>query len=290
MYLNPVQATINEYEFKLFQNYINKISGIIIPPEKAYLIESKLSKLMMDSGAENFGDFYDYIISNTDPGIAQKIINVIAINETMWFRDSMPWAVLEKIYLPTLVDEIVSGRKIKARIWCSAVSTGQEVYSAIICINEYLKKNPTRGVSLANFEFFATDISTHVIDIAQKGKYDRISISRGLSEDFREKYFRYTEAAWEISPEIKNKAKFQRFDLREGYDAFGTFDIIFCRYVLIYFTDKLKKEIIGKLYNSLSDEGLIFTGNYVLYDMFKDRFDSKPYNNSTYFSKRKVTK
>jgi chemotaxis protein methyltransferase CheR len=157
-----------------------------------------------------------------------------------------------------------------------------------MCIDDYLSKNPTPGVSMANFEFFATDISTRVLDIAQKGRYDKISILRGMNDEFREKYFRHTEAAWEISPEIKKKVKFQRLDLRESYDAFGTFDIIFCRYVLIYFSDALKKEIINKMHKSLADGGLIFTGNYVLYDMFKEHFDTKPYNNSTYFSKRKV--
>ncbi|MCL2721366.1 MAG: protein-glutamate O-methyltransferase CheR [Treponema sp.] len=288
MELRSIQGSINEYEFMLFKNYIAKISGIIIQPEKAYLIETRLSKLMLDCGAASFEEFYEYIISETDPAMPQKIIDVITINETMWFRDTMPWNVMERVALPALIDDLISGKKSKIRIWCSAVSTGQEVYSAVMCIDDYLNKNNIKGVDLSNFDFVATDISNRVLETAKNGRYDRISIMRGLNDYYRTKYFENSGTAWEISPKIKNAVKFSRFNLQDSFFAFGTFDIIFCRYVLIYFSDEFKKEIASKMYSSLADGGLLFTGNYVLYDLFKDDFDTKPYSNSTYYTKKKV--
>ena len=287
MELNTLQCSINEHEFMLFRNYIADVSGIVISPEKAYLVETRLSKLMLDAGAGSFEEFYKFIISSTDPGISEKIINAITVNETMWFRDNMPWNVLERVMLPSFIDDIVSGRKTKIRIWSAAVSTGQEIYSAAMCIDDYLNKNNIKGVSLSNFDFLATDISSRVLDTAKNGKYDKISIMRGLNEHYRTKYFNNNGSAWEIDPKIKNAVKFQRFNLQDSYSAFGMFDIIFCRYVLIYFSDGLKKEIAGKMNVSLVDEGLLFTGNYILYDLFKDDFDTKPYGNSTYFAKKK---
>ncbi|MCL2636900.1 MAG: hypothetical protein FWD48_00880 [Oscillospiraceae bacterium] len=289
MVLKSLQGSISEYEFTLFSNYILSISGIIIPPEKAYLVETRLSKLMLDAGAESFTEFYDYIISNADSSLPQKIIDVMTINETMWFRDAMPWNVLERTALPALVEQLASGKKQKIRFWHAAVSTGQEAYSAAMCVDDYLSKNPVKGVDLSNFSFFATDISGKVLETAKSGRYDKISIMRGLNEYYRTKYFKNNGAVWEIDPRIKNAVRFENFNLQNCYKSFGMFDIIFCRYVMIYFSEEMKKEMIAKMRDVLVDDGLLFTGNYVLYDYFKEDFETKPYNNSTYFSKKKVS-
>ncbi|MCL2440570.1 MAG: protein-glutamate O-methyltransferase CheR [Treponema sp.] len=287
MDIKTLQCSINEHEFMLFKKYIANIGGIIISSEKAYLIETRLSKLMLDAGAKSFEEFYTQIISSSDPGVSQKIINAITVNETMWFRDNMPWNVLERVMLPAFIEDILSGRKTKIRIWSAAVSTGQEIYSAVMCIDDYLTKNNIKGVSLKDFEFFATDISSRVLETAKNGRYDKINIMRGLNEYYRTKYFKNNDSAWDIDPKIKDTVNFEHFNLQENFNSFGVFDVIFCRYVLIYFSEELKKEIIQKMRDSLVNEGLLFTGNYVLYDLFKDDFDTKPYSNSTYFTKKR---
>jgi len=280
------QNSISDTEFLLFRDYISEKSGIDIPPEKSYLIETRLSKLMADTGADTFSEFYRYIISDSDPSMPQKIINAMTTNETLWFRDGSPWKVLEEITLPKLVEELMTGKKTRAKIWCAAVSTGQEVYSTVMCVDNYLARNNIKSVSLANFDFFATDISSRVLDIAKKGRYDAISIMRGLDEHYKSAYFVKDGPAWEIAPKIREAVRFAQYNLQNNYQAFGLFDIIFCRYVLIYFSDRQKKEIITKMHGALADGGLLFTGNYVLSELFKDHFISNHYENLTYYSKR----
>jgi len=270
----------------LFKDYIKKNSGIVIPPEKSYLIETRLSKLMADTGADSFSEFYNYIVSKSDPSLHQKIINAMTTNETLWFRDGAPWKVLEETALPKLVGELASGKKARARIWCSAVSTGQEAYSTVMCVDDYLGRNRIQGVDLSKFDFFATDISSRVLDIAKKGRYDAISMMRGLDEHYKSKYFVKDGSAWEIDPKIRNAVRFSQYNLQNSYHIFGLFDVIFCRYVLIYFSDQQKKEIISKMCDTLADGGLLFTGNYVLYELFEDSFNSHHYENLTYYSKR----
>ena len=277
---------INENEFLLFREYINENCGISIPPEKAYLIETRLTKLMIDAGTDSFGEFHRYITSHPDSPIHQKIINAITTNETLWFRDSSPWKVLEEILLPQFINELLAGRKTRVRIWCNAVSTGQEIYSTVMCIDDYLTRNCIEGVNLSDFDFFATDISSNVLNIAKKGRYDKISIMRGLSDYYRDKYFTRNDSAWDISPKIRNAVRFGKFNLQNDYSAFGLFDVIFCRYVLIYFSDSFKKETVNKMCYALADDGVLFTGNYVFFDMFKDGFDAKHYGNLTYYTKR----
>ena len=278
---------ISKEEFSLFRDYIHDVCGIAIPAEKAYLIETRLTKLMLDAGAETFGDFHDYIIANRDPSMRQKIINAITTNETLWFRDGAPWKVLEEEHLPRLVDALEASVKKRVRIWCAAVSTGQEAYSTAMCVDDYLTRTNRRGHSLSDFEILATDISSRVLDIAKKGVYDKVSIRRGLSEHYRAKYFEEQNSAWAIDPKIRDAVTFKLFNLLDNYRAFGQFDIIFCRYVLIYFSNAIKADIIRKMRDALSDGGILFTGNYVLYELFEDGFDTNHYGNLTYFTKRR---
>ena len=279
-------GAINESEFRLLRDYINEKCGISIPPEKAYLIETRLAKIMLDAGAETFGELHKIVSSAPDSPLHQKIINAITTNETKWFRDALPWKLMEEKLLPELVGRLREGTKNRVRIWCAAVSSGQEVYSTVMCVDDYLKKNGVIGISLADFEFFATDISSDVLEIAKKGRYDKISIMRGLDERYRDRYFTENGSAWDLDPGIRDAVRFMKFNLQDSYLHFGHFDIIFCRYVLIYFSDRSKREIAKKLSESLADNGTLFTGNYVLYDLFRDDFDTNDYGNLTYYTKK----
>jgi chemotaxis protein methyltransferase CheR len=109
---------------------------------------------------------------------------------------------------------------------------------------------------------------------------------RGLDEYYKAKYFSKDGSAWEIDPKIRDRVQFMRFSLQENYQMFGAFDVIFCRYVLIYFSDGLKRETIAKMSGSLNAGGALFTGNYALYDLFSDDFISEHYENLTYYTKK----
>ena len=280
-------VSITEKEFSLFSEYIINNCGIAIPMEKAYIFETRLSKFLVDAGVNTFEELYSYIVKKNDLIFNQKLINSITTNETKWFRDEAPWKVLEEILLPKFIDDIVSGKKSRIRIWSAAASTGQEIYSTVMCIDNYLEKNNIKNVTLDNFEFIATDISSNVLETAKKGRYDKINIIRGLDEQYKEKYFDQEGSVWTIKPKIQNAVNFSQFNLINNYLGFGFFDIIFCRYVLIYFSEAIKTEIAAKMYNSLLDNGVLFTGNYALYDLFENNYDAAFYGNLTYYIKRK---
>ena len=286
MKIKSFRDSINEDEFVLFRDYIKDICGIVIPPEKAYLIETKLTMLMIESGADSFGEFYELLASDADPKLPEKIINAITTNETLWFRDGTPWKVLEQTILPKCVEDILSGRKQSIRIWFAGVSTGQEAYSTAMFIDDYLKKNRIQGVSLSDFDMLGTDISTHVLDSARSGRYDKISIIRGLSDYYRDNYFKENGSAWDIDPVIKNAVKFKQFNMKDSFLGIGKQDIVFCRYILIYFSNEMKKDISEKIYNALTPGGVLFTGNYVLYDIFNEKYESDHYENLTYYTKK----
>lgn len=278
-------CSVNEEEHSLFQHYIEEISGITIPPEKAYLFETRLTKLMLDYGTESFCEFYQYIKNHPSKSLQQKIIDSITTNETLWFRDVLPWTVLEQIYLPRYIHDLRSGAKTRIRIWSAASSTGQEIYSIVMCIQKYLVDHRITDIQLSHFEFLATDISNRVLEIAKEGRYDQISMSRGLPEEYKSQFFTEQNNSWEIDPSIKKAVRFRQSNLIHDFQAFGSFDVIFCRYVLIYFNDQIKRELMMKFIRSLKVEGIFFTGSYTLYNMMCDYLTAKHYQNLTYYIK-----
>jgi len=280
-----LQNPINDNEFSKIRDYVAKISGIVIPPEKAYLIETRLYKLMLDAGVESFNDLYNKVILPGNTEIAQKIINAITINETFWFRDAVLWDAFEREILPGFVQSLLSGKKAKIRIWSAAASTGQEAYSIAMCIDNYLKQNHITEIDLSSFEIFATDISSRVLDIAKTGRYDKISMTRGINDKYKTAYFKTNGSAWDLEPGIKNAVNFGHFNLMDEYKLHGKFDIVFCRYVLIYFPNIVKMQIIEKMYDSLNPGGILFTGNYVLYELLRNTFNVNEYENLTYYTK-----
>jgi len=287
IFQKPSQVVIKESEYRLFRDYIAKNSGIVIPEEKTYLLETRLSKHMAQAGIDSFGKFYDYIIADKSRQVMQKIINAITTNETKWFRDAEPWSILENFILPSLINDLTTGRKKRIRIWSAASSSGQEIYSTVMCVDNYLSHNNILGVKLSDFDFFATDISGDVLEIAKKGRYDKISMARGLSDYYKDKYFTQNGNAWDINDKIKNAVTFAPFNLQNSFNNFEKFDIIFCRYILIYFSDELKEEIVQKMYDVLNDEGIVFTGIYALLDVFLKYFESNSFGNTTYYLKKR---
>lgn len=275
---------LSSREFTLIQKFIEEQCGITIGEEKAYLTESRLSKLLIDSGLSSFEELYKKIYFNRDLKVTEKVIDAITTNETLWFRDKMPWVILEDVLLPKFIEELREKREKKIRIWSSACSTGQEPYSIAMCIDRYLSKNSIRDVSLLDFEIVATDISQTVLQVARMGKYDSISIMRGLESTYKEKYFKNEGRVWNIDPKIVNAVRFQQFNLQNSFLIMDKFHIIFCRYVIIYFSEKLKAEVLNKIAGTLKPQGVLFIGSSELITDYKDKFELRQYQNGVYYT------
>ncbi len=277
---------LSNIEFLMFQKYIKEKCCIDISDDKAYLIETRLSKMLADLSLQSYSELYSCITGDVAGEYTERIIDAITTNETMWFRDKTPWEILERFYLPRLIEELKSGKKKKIRIWSTASSTGQEAYSTAMCIDSYLREHAVLGVCLDDFEIVATDISNHVLEIAKNGKYDAISILRGLEGNVKSRYFQKKDRVWEICEKIRNAVSFRKFNLQESFLPLGTFDVIFCRYVMIYFSADFVEALAKKLWDALAMDGVLFLGAYELYEVMKRYFDSALHANGVYYTKK----
>lgn len=249
---------ISDNEFKLLSGFIEELCGIHLEAEKMYLIETRLTKLMALVGCENYGQFYAHLKSSTDPALRDKIVDAITTNETFWFRDTHPYAIFREVMLPEVVTELRAGRIDKVRIWSAASSTGQEPYSLAMSVHEYCRANP--GIRPDQFEIVATDVSPAALAIARAGRYDAITISRGMPDELKERYFKQDGRVWQLNPEVASLVSYRRFNLMDSMILLGRFDIVFMRYVLIYFAPELKRAILANAAGITRGKGFLVIG------------------------------
>jgi chemotaxis protein methyltransferase CheR len=150
---------ISQDEIKLFAKYIYEISGINIELSKAYLLETRLGRLLQAEKCNSYSDFYYKSKKDLSKRLEKQIVDAITTNETLFFRDMGPFELLKHKILPEVIDRRTSkfaGNKI--RIWSSACSTGQEVFSIAIVLTELLGP----GHSF-NIQLLGTDLSDAAI-------------------------------------------------------------------------------------------------------------------------------
>ncbi len=253
-----VPVKIDKVEFKLMSDYIEQSCGIRVTEEKMYLVETRLTTLMVENGCTNFRDFYVKSLADTTKKLRDKIIDAMTTNETLWFRDTGPYHIFQTVVLPAFAEEFRAGKLSKLRIWSAASSTGQEPYSISMSVMEHARLGGPVKPSMV--EILATDISPTVLYIAQAGRYDNLVIGRGLGEEMRNRYFKQDGKVWVLSDDVKKQVTFKKYNLQESFASLGKFDVVFCRNVLIYFSDVFKKDVLHRINDLLKPKGYFFLG------------------------------
>ena len=267
-------------EFVQLARYIETISGICLDRSKAYLIETRLSKLVKELGLTSFRELTIRATVDQSKATQKKIIDAITTGETLFFRDTAPYELLQYKILPDLIDARTRQRRIPTtlKIWSAACSTGQEIYSIAMVLKEQLPANGKITTKL-----LATDISDNAIARASLGKYNTIETERGLPRDKLQRYFSRELNVWKIQDEIRAMVSFQKLNLLEDFSRLGKFDIIFCRNVAIYFSEETKTRLFKRLENALEPDGCLIIGSTESLSWSSARFVPKKHLKSVYY-------
>ena len=243
--------------FKKLKDMIYEISGIFFSDQKKYLLETRLSKRLSVLNLSCFEDYYNYLKYSPlkNPEI-KELLNSITTNETSFFRDMPQLEVLVDILKQTV--KLSGNKAIKnIRIWSSACSTGEEPYTVAILVKENFQSS---GIK---FEIVGTDISDKVLESAKQGIYTGYTL-RNASQSILGKYFDKTsDDEYKIKDEIKNMTVFGSVNLIDAKEVkkYGSFDIVLCRNVIIYFDAESKKKTIENIYEILKPGGYLFLGH-----------------------------
>tara|TARA_Y100001001_G_scaffold155119_1_gene170580 strand:+ start:911 stop:1774 length:864 start_codon:yes stop_codon:yes gene_type:complete len=266
--------SIKPENFDVLKNFLYEKSGIVIVPDKMYLLESRLSPILRKREMENLDALAQDVRSGFKKDLEKEVIEAMTTNETSFFRDQKPFHLFENVLLPRLMNNRTS-RRIK--IWCAACSSGQEPYSLAMLI----KENQARFAGW-NFEIIATDLDEKILDQAQKGRFSQFEVQRGLPITHLVKYFTQDQDAWVLNDEIKRMVTFRPLNLLDSFAALTGCDIVFCRNVLIYFDKETKAKIFKKIYDILPDNGYLVLGGAETVLGVTDMFKPLPERGSGY--------
>jgi chemotaxis protein methyltransferase CheR len=243
-------VTPSEYEY--LQKLLKDRSGLILSADKQYLVESRLIPLARRSSLAGISELVAKMKAGAEP-LVIAVVEAMTTNETFFFRDKVPFEHFKETIMPALLEARKHRRAI--RIWCAASSTGQEPYSLAMILKEM-------GASLSGWrtEIVATDLSQEVLEKSKAGIFSQFEVQRGLPIQLLVKHFTQINETWQLSPEIRAMVQFRQLNLLHDFSQLGTFDIIFCRNVLIYFDQDTKVNVFNRLTKVIEPDGFLVLG------------------------------
>jgi chemotaxis protein methyltransferase CheR len=253
-----------DYEF--LRKLLKERSGLDLSSDKQYLVESRLIPLARKSGLPGIAELVAKIRSGSD-ALTSEVVEAMTTNETFFFRDRIPFDHLREAVLQALV-QARAGRR-SQRIRCAASSTGQEPYSIAMCVKEFAALTGWR------VEILATDLSQEVLEKSRAGIYSQFEVQRGLPIQMLVKYFTQVGETWRLNADIRAMVQHRQLNLLQDFSHLGTFDVIFCRNVLIYFDQDTKIGIFDRLARMLEADGVLALGAAETVVGISDAF--KPY-------------
>jgi chemotaxis protein methyltransferase CheR len=239
-----------DYEF--LRKLLKERSGLDLSSDKQYLVESRLIPLARKAGLPGITELVQKMKSGAD-ALTSDVIEAMTTNETFFFRDKIPFDHLRDTILPSLLQARGSRRTL--RIWCAASSTGQEPYSIAMCLKAL-------GPALAGWriEIVATDLSQAVLEKSKAGIFSQFEVQRGLPIQLLVKHFTQVGEMWQLNADIRAMVQHRQLNLLHDFSHLGTFDVIFCRNVLIYFDQDTKAGIFNRLGRLLEADGFLVLG------------------------------
>lgn len=241
-----------DYEF--LRKVLKERSGLDLSADKQYLVESRLVPLARKAGLAGITELVQKIVkAGSADALTTEVVEAMTTNETFFFRDKIPFDHLKDTMLPALLQARAARRSL--RIWCAASSTGQEPYSIAMCLKGL-------GAAIAGWkiDIVATDLSQGVLEKSKAGIFSQFEVQRGLPIQMLVKHFAQVGDMWQLNADIRSMVQHRQLNLLQDFGYLGTFDVIFCRNVLIYFDQDTKAGIFERLARVVEADGFMVLG------------------------------
>ena len=227
---------------------IERLAGFKCSNYKEDYIKRRILSRMRLTNTADYEAYHKYLLAN--PQEVDSLRNALTINVTRFFRDPEVFEVLQRDILPDLIR-----RKKTIRIWCAGCATGEEPYSIAILVHELAILHRDINVTI-----YATDIDTGALRKAMAGIYDEKTLENVDGRRLRKHFIRHDDGRVEVRPHIRDFVKFRQHDLTSDASIARYLDIVTCRNVTIYFTEKQKNELARLFHSALAIDGYYILG------------------------------
>lgn len=249
---------ITDQEFGLLRALVQNETGIQLPDAKRALLVARLARRLRELRLDSFSAYYRRITREGDEAERVRMIDLIATNETRFFREPQQFDFLEQRLIPAWCAEADAGLRPRAlRVWSAACSSGEEPFSVAMALLARL--------SAWQLGILATDLSTRALERARKAVWP-IEKSREIPERHLKAFMLRgvgaNQGTMKAGKQLLGLVRFARLNLHD--DAFvvgGPFDLILCRNVLIYFSREGRQRVVRRLLGQLAPDGYLFLGH-----------------------------
>lgn len=283
-------STVTELEitiedFTMIRDFVHDKSGMFFAENKMYLVKNRLIKRMAELDIKTYKDYFFHVKYDTSMKEFNELMNLLTTNETSFFRNEPQLVSFLSEVLPLIVAEKRKNDKKSIRVWSAGCSTGEEPYTLAILLLELLSTQ-----SGFNLEVVANDISEQVLHKARKGEYSGLTL-RNVKPEIQTKYFTKTGEMFRVNPTVKSLVKFSQMNFNDPRKiAMNTnFDVIFCRNVMIYFSDEVKKQLVRGFYNSLVPGGYFYIGHSETLHGISKAFKLVYFKNALVYQKESIS-
>lgn len=267
---------MNPADFTLFAKILKDGSGLVMTEEKSYLMETRLLAVAQRHGHPSLAHLARALREKQHPALVREIVEAMTTNESSFFRDLKPFEQFRKIVLPALLKaRAASGRML--RFWSAGCAAGQEPYSLAMILDDERLRLAGWHVSL-----LATDISVEMIERAKEGIYTQFEVQRGLPLKYLIRHFEPEADRWQIKLELRRMVEFRQGNLLADLAAFGRFDAIFCRNVLLYFDGPTKTSLLDRYARVLRPDGFLALGGAETTLGISEKFEPVPEQRGLY--------
>lgn len=246
-------------DFRFIRDLVIERTGINLSDNKRDLVYGRISRRIRALGLTTFKEYCGLLKAGDDQEMVQ-FVNAITTNLTSFFREEHHFDFLEKVFLPELMKHKTSiNAPRRIRIWSAGCSTGEEPYSIAMVVKEAMEREKNWDVRI-----LATDLDTDVLAKASSGVYESQRVE-GLSKKRLLRWIKKgcgdNEGKVLMAPALQNLITFKQLNLMGDWPMKGTFDLIFCRNVIIYFNKPTQQVLFERYADLLSDEGHLFLGH-----------------------------
>jgi chemotaxis protein methyltransferase CheR len=242
-------------DFLKFKEFFYRRTGISFEASKRYFVDKRLVERIEATGTVNFRGYFTMLRFQASGEELQQLTNVMTVNETYFLREEYQFRCLVDSILPEIVRHRAGSDAI--RIWCIPSSSGEEPYSIAMYLLEHWG-----GIREWDVEIISSDIDTSILRRARAGRYSSRSV-QNVPALWLEKYFKVVGEEYQLCDDLRHAIEFTRVNLSEPADtlAYRSFDVIFCRNLLIYFDDISRTTAAETFYEALNPGGFICLGH-----------------------------
>jgi len=241
---------ITDAEFAQFQRFIFEAAGISMADAKKALVTGRLTKRLAAHQLENFGDYFKILSSGKHPDEVQMAVDLLTTNETYFFREIKHFEFLRTHALAA------RSRPQPFRLWSAASSSGEEAYSMAMVLADCMQTTP--------WEILGTDISTRVLESAQRGLYS-LERARHIPPDYLRRFCRKGSGQYDgyllVDKLLRSKVLFRQANLNVALPEMGQFDLVFLRNVMIYFNNETKRQVVARVISTIKPGGYFCIGH-----------------------------